>query len=157
MKKLAALSLSLFLVSGTAIADTPKNADPHPPNSPHPPKPKPAKQPTKANNEVPKHPVAKEQAEAKKASEDGPSAIKFKGITLTPAGFIAAETVFRSRATSGDINTPFTGIPYPSLALSKVTENNFTARQTRPIVIAETNIVGSQHIGDFPADFPSAS
>jgi len=239
MKKLAALSLSLFLVSGTAFADTPKNADPQPANSAHPAKPKAAKKAEKsdaaiaaqleelrqtlqsqqeqlqtlkeelakrdrqideareaaaaanaraaeastkateavnttaevkstavslnstvsdlkASNEVLKTTVATEQAEAKKASEDGPSAIKFKGITLTPAGFIAAETVFRSRATSGDINTPFTGIPYPSLALSKVTENNFTARQTRPIVIAETNIGGAKVMGYFEADFLGA-
>src|SRR6266566_4035528 len=49
MKKLAALSLSLFLVSGTAIADTPKNADPQPANSAHPAKPKAAKKAEKSD------------------------------------------------------------------------------------------------------------
>src|ERR1700730_17725464 len=45
-----------------------------------------------------------------KPTEDGPGAIRYKGVALTPGGFLAAETVYRSRATSGDIATPFTGI-----------------------------------------------
>ncbi len=72
----------------------------------------------KASNEALKTTVATEQAEAKKATEEGPTTINFKGINVTPGGFIAAETVFRNRATSGDINTPFTGIPFPNNALS---------------------------------------
>src|SRR5437879_12781129 len=52
----------------------------------------------KASNEVLKTTVAKEQAEAQKAPEDGPSTIKYKGINITPGGFIAAETVYRQRA-----------------------------------------------------------
>jgi hypothetical protein len=43
MKKLAALTLSLFLVSGTALADTPKDADPQPAKSARPARPKAAK------------------------------------------------------------------------------------------------------------------
>src|ERR1700736_4166636 len=38
-----------------------------------------------------------------KPTEDGPGSIRYKGVTLTPGGFIAAETVFRTRATSADI------------------------------------------------------
>ena len=47
MKKLAALTLSLFLVTGTALADTPKDADAQPAKAAQPAKPKAAK---KANN-----------------------------------------------------------------------------------------------------------
>jgi hypothetical protein len=43
MKKLAALTLSLFLTSGMALADTPKDADPQPAKSAQPAKPKAAK------------------------------------------------------------------------------------------------------------------
>ena len=62
---------------------------------------------------------------------ESPAAIHFKGVTLTPGGFVAAETVTRQRATSADINTPFTGIPYTGNDLSHVPESNFTARQSR--------------------------
>src|SRR6266550_3000012 len=64
-------------------------------------------------------------------SIESPVALHYKGITLTPGGFVAAETVFRQRANSADINTPFNSIPYPGNALSRVDENNFTARQSR--------------------------
>src|SRR5947199_10702876 len=47
MKKLAALTLSLFLVSGTAFADTPKDADAQPAKGAPPAKPKAA---SKAEN-----------------------------------------------------------------------------------------------------------
>src|SRR5262249_20916520 len=83
----------------------------------------------KASNESLKTVVVADQ-EAKKAaaSEDGPASIKFKGITLTPGGFLAAETVFRNRATGADINTPLTGIPFNGSDLSKVTEFNTSGR-----------------------------
>lgn len=92
------------------------------------------------------------QAEAKK-SEDGPSSIKFKGITLTPGGFVAAESVFRTHATSADINTPFNSIPYPGNALSKVAENYFTGRQSRLSLLAESKIGEVKLTGYYEADW----
>jgi hypothetical protein len=89
----------------------------------------------------------------KPKSEDGPSSIHYKGINITPGGFIEAATVTRSRATSGDINTPFTGIPYPGAGLSKVSENNFSARQSRLTLLVDTTIgnakVNAYYEGDF--------
>src|SRR5206468_10216601 len=69
---------------------------------------------------------------------------------------IAAETVYRSRATSGDINTPFTGIPYPNNALSRISENEFTARQTRATLLAEAKIGSAKVTGYYEADFLGA-
>ena len=91
-----------------------------------------------------------------KPAEDGPSSIKFKGITLTPGGFIAAETVFRTRATSADINTPFTGIPFNGNSLSRVSEFNFTARQSRATLLAEGNIGSAKLTGYYEGDFLGA-
>jgi len=236
MKKLAALTLSMFLVSGTAFADTPKNADSQPATAAQPAKPKAAKKAEssnaaiaaqleelrqtlqsqqeqlqmlkeelarrdrqideareaaaaanarateastkateavnttaeakseavslnssvsalKASNEVLKTTVAKEQADAKKAEEAGPPAIKYKGINITPVGFIAAETVFRQRATSGDIPTPMNAIPYPGNALSKVTESNFSGRQSRIGVLADTKVGSAKVSAYYEADF----
>src|ERR1700688_4035747 len=91
-----------------------------------------------------------------KPTEDGPSSIRYKGVTLTPGGFIAAETVFRTRATSADINTPFNSIPFSGNSLSRVSEFNFTARQSRPTVLVETNIGPTKVTGYFEADFLGA-
>jgi hypothetical protein len=239
MKKLAALTLSIFLVAGTAFADTPKNADPQPAKAAQPAKRKAAKKAEKsdaaiaaqleelrqalqsqqeqlqmlkeelakrdrqideareaaaaanaraaeastkateavnttaevkssavslnstvsalkASNEVLKTTVAKEQADAQKATEDGPSAIKYKGVSLTPGGFIAAETVYRQRAESADINTQLNGIPFPGNALSKVSENVFSARQTRATLLAESKVGSAKLTGYFEMDFLGA-
>jgi len=107
----------------------------------------------KASNEVLKTTVATEQADAKKAEETGPIAIKYKGINITPVGFIAAETVFRQRATSGDIPTPMNAIPYPGNALSKVTENNFSGRQSRIGLLGETKVGTAKVSAYYEADF----
>jgi hypothetical protein len=238
MKKLAALTLSLFLVSGTAFADTPKDADAQPAKA-QPAKPKAAKKADKsdaaisaqleelrqtlqsqqeqlqllkeelakrdrqideareaaaaanarateastkateavnttaevkstavalnstvsdlkASNEVIKTTVDREQADAKKASEDGPATIKYKGVNITPGGFVAAETVYRQRAESADINTQLNGIPYPGNALSKVSENSFTARQSRATVLVETKAGPAKLSGYLEADFLGA-
>ncbi len=110
----------------------------------------------KASNEVLKTTVATGQAEAKKATEEGPSTIKYKGVNLTPGGFLEAATVFRSRAVSGDINTPLTGIPYPGNSLAKVTENNFTGRHSRVSLLVEGKLTNARIGGYYEADFLGA-
>jgi hypothetical protein len=236
MKKLAALTLSLFLVTGTALADTPKDADPQPAKAAPPAKPKAAKKADKTDsaiaaeleelrqtlqsqqeqltllkeelakrdrqideareaaaaanaraseastkateavnstaeaktaavslnskvselkvsNDVLKTTVATQQADAKKSMEEGPATIRYKGVNITPGGFIAAETISRTRATSGDIATPFTGIPYPGNSLSKVSENNFSGRQSRLSLLVDGKVGTAKLSGYYEADF----
>src|SRR5437899_2997544 len=88
--------------------------------------------------------VPAKEAEAKTAAEDGPATIKYKGVNITPGGFLEAATVFRSRAVSGDINTPLTGIPFPGNSLSKVTENNFTGRHSRVTLLVEGKLASAK-------------
>lgn len=82
-----------------------------------------------------------------------PLALHYKGVTLTPGGFIAAETVSRQRATGSDINTPFNGIPYPGNALAHITENSFTARQSRLALLAESKVGAAKLTGYWEGDF----
>ncbi|MGA2096430.1 MAG: hypothetical protein ABSH39_09045 [Candidatus Acidiferrum sp.] len=240
MKKIAALALSLFLTVGTALADTPKDADAQP-AKPAPAKPKAAKKADKsdaaiaaeleelrqalqaqqeqltllkeelakrdrqideardaaaaanaraaeaatkaseaanttaevksneatlnstvadlkASNEALKTTVATEAAattaaKANPPNEDGPASLSYKGITITPGGFVEAATAFRTHATGDDINTQFSGIPYPNNALSQVTENVFSARQSRLSLLMETHIGGAKVNGYVEADF----
>jgi len=110
----------------------------------------------KTSNEALKTTVATAQAEEKKDSEEGPATIRYKGVSITPGGFLAAETVFRNRATGGDIATPFTGIPFEASDLAHVTENAFTGRQSRLSLLAQGK-VGSATIGGYyEADFLGA-
>src|SRR5579859_157432 len=88
-----------------------------------------------------------------KAATESPTALHYKGITLTPGGFVAAETVTRQRATGSDINTPFNGIPYQGNALAHISENNFTARQSRLSLLAEGKVGPAKLTGYWEADF----
>src|SRR6185437_15811045 len=81
------------------------------------------------------------------------TAIHYKGITITPGGFVAAETVTRQRAAASDINTPFTGIPYTANALSKVGEMNLTARQSRLSLLGESKVGDTKLTGYWEADW----
>jgi hypothetical protein len=239
MKKIAALTLSLFLSCGMALADTPKDADAQPAKPAEPAKPKAAKKADKsdsaiaaeieelrqalqsqqeqlqmlkeelakrdrqideareaaaaasaraseasskaveavntsaevkstatsltttvtdlkASTESLKTTVANNEAQAEKAAEEGPTTIRYKGINITPGGFIAAETVSRQRATGGDINTAFTGIPYPGNDLAKISENTFTARQSRLSLLGESKVGNAKLTGYWEADWLGA-
>jgi hypothetical protein len=88
-----------------------------------------------------------------KSAIESPAAIHYKGITITPGGFVAAETVYRTRAAASDINTPFTGIPYTANALSRVDEFNLTARQSRLSLLGEGKIGDTKLTGYWEGDW----
>src|SRR5579859_2574876 len=92
------------------------------------------------------------QTNVKKEMES-PTALHYKGITITPGGFVAAETVTRQRAAAADINTPFTGIPYTANSLSRVGESNLTARQSRLSLLGESKIGDTKLTGYWEADW----
>jgi hypothetical protein len=94
-------------------------------------------------------------AQEKKESEP-PTAIHIKGITLTPGGFFVAETAWRQRAASADVNTPLTGIPFPGNSLSKVSEFNASGRQSRISLLAEGKIEHAKFTGYYETDFLGA-
>jgi hypothetical protein len=58
-------------------------------------------------------------------------ALHFKGVTITPGGFMAAETIFRNKAEAADINTSFNSIPFSGNSGGQTTEFNASARQSR--------------------------
>jgi hypothetical protein len=110
----------------------------------------------KLSNESLRTTVATTAAQEKKAEETGPTTIRYKGITITPGGFIEAATVTRTRANSADINTSFTNIPFPGNSLSKVAETNFTARQSRATALFEGKIGSAKLTGYYEGDFLNA-
>jgi hypothetical protein len=86
-----------------------------------------------------------------------PSAIHFKGITLTPGGFAAAETVWRQHALASDINTPFNSVPYPGASQNQLSEFYGTGRQSRISLLAEGKISKAKIGAYYEADFLSAA
>jgi hypothetical protein len=85
-----------------------------------------------------------------------PDAIHFKGITLKPGGFLAAETVNRQRGTGSDINTAFSTIPFAGQTAAELSEFNATARQSRVSFLADGKLPSATLRGYLEADFLSA-
>ncbi|HKI11350.1 MAG TPA: hypothetical protein VKA02_04495 [Candidatus Acidoferrum sp.] len=107
----------------------------------------------KVSNDAIKTSLANQEEAAKKAAEHGPSTIRFKGVNITPGGFIEAATINRQRAESADINTNFNGIPYPANATGKLSEMNFSARQSRLSMLFEAKVADTKLSGYYEADF----
>jgi len=66
-----------------------------------------------------------------KKAIDNPTALHYKGVTITPGGYMAGESVWRAKATGGDIPTAFTSIPYEGSDLYSLSEFYGSARQSR--------------------------
>lgn len=65
---------------------------------------------------------------------EGPLTLHFRGINITPGGFVAAEFIRRSRALGADLTTPFNSVPMPGASQSNLSEFFASARQSRPTV-----------------------
>jgi hypothetical protein len=87
---------------------------------------------------------------------ESPLAIHYKGITITPGGFLAAESVWRSHALGSDINTPFNSIPMPGAEAEKLSEFFGSGRQSRVAFLAEGKLSNATLRGYVEADFLSA-
>ena len=87
---------------------------------------------------------------------DSPSALHYKGVTITPGGFFAMEGVWRQHSVNSDINTPFNAIPFPGSDQGHVSELNFSARQSRLSMLVEGKAATYKLTGYFEGDFLSA-
>ena len=96
--------------------------------------------------------VSDETANIKKAI-DHPTPLHYKGITLTPGGFTAGETVYRTKATGGDIPTAFSAIPYEGADAYSLSEFYGTARQSRIALMAEGKTNWGTLKGYYEADW----
>jgi hypothetical protein len=62
---------------------------------------------------------------------DGPLTIRFRGISITPGGYAAAEFVRRSRALGADVSTPFNSLTMPGASQSSLPEFFGSGRQSK--------------------------
>jgi hypothetical protein len=94
--------------------------------------------------------------ETQKNLSESPTAIHFKGVTITPGGFLAAEFVHRSRALGADINTPFNSITMPGAAQSSISEFFGSGRQSRVSMLVEGRLASAKLTGYVESDFLSS-
>lgn len=96
--------------------------------------------------------VSDETSKLKKEM-DSPNVLHYKGIGITPGGFTAAETVYRTHATGADIPTPFSAIPYEGADAYSLSEFYGTARQSRVSMLAEGKVNWGTIRGYYEADW----
>jgi hypothetical protein len=96
--------------------------------------------------------VSDETAKIKKDIAS-PSSLHYKGINLTPGGYLAGETVYRSKATGGDIPTAFSAIPYEGADAYSLSEFFGSARQSRATLMAEGKTSWGTLRGYYEADW----
>ncbi len=110
----------------------------------------------KANQTSLSSTLSDETTSIKKAINE-PEVIHFKGVTLSPTGsFLAAETVWRSGATGGDINTPFTGVPLANSEASQLSEFFGSGRQSRAALKVTGKLPHVTLSGYYEADWLSS-
>lgn len=98
----------------------------------------------------------KPAAAGRQANSDQPASLHYKGITLTPGGFFAAETVWRGKALGSDINTPFSSLPVPGSSQNNMSEFFGSGRQSRIAMLAEGKWAAVKIGGYYEGDFLSA-
>src|SRR5205814_10050868 len=79
--------------------------------------------------------------------------IHYKGVNITPGGFLAAETVWRQRAEGADINTNLNGIPYPGASQAHMSEFYGSGRQSRVSMLVQGKLNTTNLAGYVEADF----
>jgi hypothetical protein len=103
--------------------------------------------------------VALSLQETQKATRDqfeSPATVHFKGVSLTPGGFLAAESVYRNRGLGADINTPFNSINMPGAGQNALSEFYGSGRQSRFSLLAEGSVQNFKMSGYYEADFLSS-
>jgi hypothetical protein len=96
--------------------------------------------------------VSDETAKIKKEISS-PASLHYKGITITPGGFTAGETVNRTKATGGDIPTAFSALPYEHADAYSLSEFYGSARQSRVTMMAEGKTNWGTLRGYYEADW----
>ena len=96
--------------------------------------------------------LSDETAAVKKAIAN-PSVLHYKGISLAPGGYLAAETVWRAKATGGDIPTAFSALPYEGADAYSLSEFYGSARQSRVTLMAEGKTNWGTLRGYYEADW----
>ncbi len=98
----------------------------------------------------------RDDQKALQKSIDEPAALRYKGITITPGGFLAGESIWRQRAMNDDIYTAFNTTPYMNSGEAHTSEWVPSARATRLSTLFSGKAPFGTVSGFFEGDFLSA-
>jgi hypothetical protein len=84
---------------------------------------------------------------------ESPMSLHLKGITITPAGFVEAAFVRRSRELGADLPTPFNSLTMPGASQSNLSDFFASARQSRASVFFGGRLSNVELQGYISTDF----
>ena len=98
------------------------------------------------------------QDEQKRVTDmvESPLALHFKGITITPGGFLAAETVWHAHSMASDVNTPFNSVPFSGADAYHLSEFFGTGRTSRLTLLMQGKISRATFTGYYEMDWLGA-
>ena len=92
-----------------------------------------------------------------RANSDQPLTIRFRGITLTPGGFLDATGIYRTHNENADAISTFGNIPFSETANASLSEFRGTGRETRISFLAEGKVSHWKASGYAEFDFEGAA
>jgi len=110
-----------------------------------------------AGKQVARSMAAVESTTSSASNSDQPFAIPFRGITLTPGGFLDATGIYRTHNQNADAISTFGSIPFAGTANSGLSEFRGTGRETRFSLLAESKINNWKASGYAEFDFEGAA
>ena len=87
---------------------------------------------------------------------ESPITIRFRGINITPGGYVEGAFVRRSRALGADLPTPFNSLTMPGASQSQLSEFFGSARQSKITTFVEGRVGNIDLSSYVSADFLSA-
>jgi cell division septum initiation protein DivIVA len=100
-----------------------------------------------------KVPAEFQKADKRIAELERPTQIRFRGVTITPGGFLAANTVVRARNENADVLDTYGNVPFTGTTNSHLSEFRFTARHSRLSLLFEGRIHDWKSTGYYEMDF----
>jgi hypothetical protein len=88
---------------------------------------------------------------------ENPVAIHYKGVTITPGGWLESTFIVAGRNENADLTSSFGSAPYNGVANSNLSSFMATARGSRPIVVATANAGTTKLTGYWEMDFLGAA
>jgi hypothetical protein len=88
-------------------------------------------------------------ASAVDAARPRTDAFHFKGVSITPSGFVEAANQYRSRALGSDMFSPFNAIPFASSPAAHESEDRLSARQSRIGVLVQGDVNQTTHLAAY--------
>jgi hypothetical protein len=102
-------------------------------------------------------PTAFQKAEKRIDELEHPAQIHYRGVTITPGGFVAGYGILRSHNTGSDATSNFGGIPFSGSSNAHLSEFRFTARHSNLNVMGQGTVRGIKTTGYFEMDFEGAA